>query len=77
MRKFDYAVLIEPRSDEDGGGFLATVPDLSGCMSDGDARGRSEAYRGRHRLLAGRSKSRMFDRPSFIANSGWQAHNKE
>ena len=38
MRTIDYAVLIEPLSDEDGGGFLATVPDLPGCMSDGDTR---------------------------------------
>ncbi len=38
MRKPDYAVLIEPLSEEDGGGFLATVPDLPGCMSDGDTR---------------------------------------
>ena len=38
MRKLDYAVLIEPLSDEDGGGFLATVPDLPGCMSDGATR---------------------------------------
>jgi antitoxin HicB len=38
MRKPEYAVVIEPLSDEDGGGFLATVPDLPGCMSDGDTR---------------------------------------
>jgi predicted RNase H-like HicB family nuclease len=38
MRRIDYAVLIEPFSDEDGGGFLATAPDLPGCMSDGDTR---------------------------------------
>lgn len=31
-----YPVLIRPLSDEDGGGFLATVPDLPGCMSDGE-----------------------------------------
>ncbi|MDB5429134.1 MAG: hypothetical protein JWP35_250 [Caulobacter sp.] len=30
-----YRVVIEPLSDEDGGGYLATVPDLPGCMSDG------------------------------------------
>ncbi len=30
-------VLIEPLSAEDGGGFLATVPDLPGCMSDGES----------------------------------------
>ena len=31
-----YSILVEPLSDEDGGGFVATVPDLPGCMSDGD-----------------------------------------
>ena len=31
-----YPVLIQPLSDEDGGGFVATVPDLPGCMSDGE-----------------------------------------
>ena len=34
----EYPVLIEPLPDEDGGGYLATVPDLSGCMSDGTTR---------------------------------------
>ena len=34
----DYPVIIEPLSEEDGGGFLATVPDLPGCMSDGETR---------------------------------------
>jgi predicted RNase H-like HicB family nuclease len=34
--KLEYAVLIEPLSTDDGGGFLATVPDLPGCMSDGE-----------------------------------------
>ena len=38
MRKPDYAVLIEPLPEEEGGGFLATVPDLPGCMSDGETR---------------------------------------
>lgn len=38
MPQPDYPVLIEPLSLEDGGGFLATVPDLPGCMSDGDTR---------------------------------------
>jgi|HubBroStandDraft_1064217.scaffolds.fasta_scaffold790520_2 antitoxin HicB len=38
MRRLDYAVLIEPLSEEDGGGFLATVPDLPGCMSDRETR---------------------------------------
>jgi antitoxin HicB len=34
--KLEYPVLIEPLTPEDGGGFLATVPDLPGCMSDGE-----------------------------------------
>ena len=34
--KLEYPVLIEPLSDEDGGGFLASVPDLPGCLSDGE-----------------------------------------
>ncbi len=34
----DYSVLIEPMAPEDGGGYLATVPDLPGCMSDGETR---------------------------------------
>ena len=38
MRKSEYAVVIEPLSEEDGGGYLASVPDLPGCMSDGETR---------------------------------------
>ncbi len=34
----EYPVLIEPLLPEDGGGYLATVPDLPGCMSDGETR---------------------------------------
>ena len=33
-----YNVVIEPLSGEEGGGYLATVPELSGCMSDGATR---------------------------------------
>jgi predicted RNase H-like HicB family nuclease len=37
MKKtLDYPVLIEPLSKEDGGGFLASAPDLPGCVSDGE-----------------------------------------
>jgi predicted RNase H-like HicB family nuclease len=32
----EYPVLVEPLSPEDGSGFLATMPDLPGCMSDGE-----------------------------------------
>jgi predicted RNase H-like HicB family nuclease len=36
MDRLDYPVLIEPLAPEDGGGFVALVPDLPGCMSDGE-----------------------------------------
>lgn len=32
----DYLVLVRPLSKADGGGFEAVVPDLPGCMSDGE-----------------------------------------
>ena len=32
----EYAIMVEPLSDADGGGWLATVPALPGCMGDGD-----------------------------------------
>lgn len=31
----DYAVFVRPLPEDEGGGYLATVPDLPGCMSDG------------------------------------------
>ena len=31
-----YAIMVEPLSEADGGGWLASVPALPGCMSDGD-----------------------------------------
>lgn len=36
MTSLEYRVLVEPLTPEDGGGFVATVPDLPGCMSDGE-----------------------------------------
>lgn len=32
----EYSIQIERLSAEDGGGYLATVPSLPGCMSDGE-----------------------------------------
>jgi predicted RNase H-like HicB family nuclease len=43
VERHDYPIVIEPLPDSEGGGFLATVPDLPGCMSDG--RTREEAAR--------------------------------
>lgn len=31
-----YTHVVEPLTEEDGGGFLVTFPDLPGCMSDGE-----------------------------------------
>ena len=30
-----YPVIVRPLAPDDGGGFVAEVPDLPGCMSDG------------------------------------------
>jgi antitoxin HicB len=35
MTELTYPVIVETLPPGDGGGFLATVPDLPGCMSDG------------------------------------------
>lgn len=36
MTELRYSVVVEPLSKSDGGGFVAFVPDLPGCMSDGE-----------------------------------------
>lgn len=36
MRPEDYRIEISHLTDEDGGGFIARVPELPGCMSDGE-----------------------------------------
>ena len=33
---YDYQVRISKLAEKDGGGFFAIVPELPGCMSDGD-----------------------------------------
>lgn len=32
----DYPFIVEPLAAEEGGGYVAKVPDLPGCMSDGE-----------------------------------------
>lgn len=34
MSNLAYAVIVEPLPDVEGGGFLASAPDLPGCMTD-------------------------------------------
>jgi antitoxin HicB len=36
MAKLEYPVIIEPLPENEGGGFVALVPDLPGCVSDGE-----------------------------------------
>jgi len=35
-KNLNYGVKLEPISEEDGGGWLAEIPELKGCMSDGE-----------------------------------------
>jgi antitoxin HicB len=38
MNKYqDYLIVVTPLPDEDGGGFVARVPDLPGCFGDGES----------------------------------------
>ena len=36
LKSSNYPLIVKKLSDEDGGGFVAIVPDLPGCMSDGE-----------------------------------------
>lgn len=33
---FDYPFQMRPLSDDEGGGWLISFPDLPGCLSDGE-----------------------------------------
>ncbi len=35
--RYEYDIVLRPLSPEDGSGWIATVPDLPGCMGDGEA----------------------------------------
>ena len=32
-----YSILLTPLSEEDGGGWFVEIPELPGCMSDGES----------------------------------------
>jgi predicted RNase H-like HicB family nuclease len=36
MNRLTYAVILEPLPESEGGGFLASAPDLPGCMTDAE-----------------------------------------
>ncbi len=36
MNVYDYPVIIRPLGKTEGGGYLVEIPDLPGCMADGE-----------------------------------------
>jgi antitoxin HicB len=36
MNRMEFPVIIGPLAEADDGGFIAVVPDLPGCVSDGE-----------------------------------------
>jgi len=36
MSGYNYPKIIQPLSNEDGGGYLVSFPDLPGCIADGE-----------------------------------------
>ncbi|MGA7806211.1 type II toxin-antitoxin system HicB family antitoxin [Bradyrhizobium sp.] len=50
MDKPEYRICVEPLPAEDGGGYVATVPGFSGCMSGGETE--CEAIQNAHDAVA-------------------------
>ncbi len=42
-KQTEYAIVIEPLSEQDGGGWLATIPALPGCIGDGETQAEAVA----------------------------------
>ncbi len=67
MRFEDYAINIAPIPEEEGGGYLVTLPDLLGCIADGEtidtaigeARDAFTAWAMAEREATGRANLRM------------------
>jgi antitoxin HicB len=36
MKRLKYSAIIRPLSKEEGGGYLIEIPELPGCMADGE-----------------------------------------
>lgn len=53
MADLEYPVIIEPLPQNEGGGFVALLPDLPGCVSDGGTCLRKGCYRGLDRRGTG------------------------
>lgn len=70
--KPEYPVILRPISDADGGGWVAIVPDLPGCMSDGESA--YEALQNVHGAIeewkdAARSLGRQIPKPDASLES--------
>ena len=64
----EYTIRLRPLTDDEGGGWLAEVPDLPGCMSDGEtpeeaAHNVQDAVQ--EWLAAAREMGREIPEPSF------------
>lgn len=65
-----YTILIEPLSMEHGGGYIATVSDLPGCMSDGETREEAAHHVGdaiRAWMKAAQELGRVIPQPARLA----------
>ena len=43
MKFEDYPINVHPVSEDEGGGFMVSVPDLPGCIADGETVGEALA----------------------------------
>jgi hypothetical protein len=69
-KQTEYAILVEPLADADGGGWLASVPALPGCMGDGETREAALADVQRTPSLNGRTQPANWD-AMFQARRRW------
>lgn len=69
----DYPIIISPLSEDEGGGFVGIVPDLLGCMSDGETREEALA----NTLLAINEWLATHERRGLIAPEPGSAGRKE
>lgn len=37
MKKLKYSAIVRPLNKDEGGGYLVEIPDLPGCMADGES----------------------------------------
>jgi predicted RNase H-like HicB family nuclease len=64
-----YPVQIRPLSRSEGGGYLATVPDLPGCMYDGETS--AEALANVHEAIAAwKDRAEKMGRPAATIGAG-------